>query len=195
MSDKKIGANRFTTRTLVTMAMLAALSVVLARLIIPMPAADIRYSIEAVPMAIAGILFGPFAGAIVGFVSDLIGALISGYGYNPMFAIPPILYGLIPGLLRAWVAREEKPGFIKVLVMFLIPAIFGSILWQSFPLAMFYGVNSGKGYWVYVASRIPQFAITAPIDAAVVWLIFKTGMFKQLRLWPNTEYIKRLDSK
>ncbi len=91
-----------------------------------------------------------------------------------MFCIPPILYGLIPGLLRLWIAREEKPAFFKVLVMFVIPAILGSIVWQSFPLALFYGVNSGKGYWVYFVSRIPQFAVTAPIDAIIAWMVFQT---------------------
>lgn len=179
--------SKFSTRALVCMAMLAALSVVLARLIIPMPAADVRYSIEAVPMVIAGILFGPVAGGLVGFVADLVGCLFSGYGWMPLFAIPPILYGAVPGLLRMLVEKEEKPQFIKIFVMLLIPAIFGSILWQSFPLSLYYGAMSGKGYWVYVVSRIPQFAITAPIDAIIVWLLFKTGMFKQLNLWPTTK--------
>lgn len=185
----------FSTRNLVCMAMLAALSVILARLIIPMPAADVRYSIEAVPMAIAGILFGPFAGGIVGFVADLVGCLFSGYGWNPLFAIPPILYGVVPGLLRFMIAKEEKPNFVKILVMILIPAIFGSILWQSLPLSLYYGVKSGKGYWVYVLTRIPQFAVTAPIDSIVIWLLFKTGMFRQLRYWPNADYIDRLNKK
>lgn len=174
--------NRFNTRTLVSMAMLAALSVILARLIIPMPAADVRYSIEAVPMVIAGILFGPFAGGLVGLVADTVGCLFSGYGWMPLFAIPPILYGVVPGLLRVMIEREEKPKFWKILIMLIIPAVFGSILWQSFPLSLYYGAKSGKGYWLYVVSRIPQFAITAPIDAIIVWLLFKTGMFKQLNL-------------
>ena len=47
------------TRNLAYCALLAALSVVLARLIIPMPNATTRFSIEAVPIVLAGILFGP----------------------------------------------------------------------------------------------------------------------------------------
>lgn len=185
MSTSKKNGNLFSTRTLVCLAMLAALSVILARLIIPMPAADVRYSIEAVPMVISGILFGPLAGGLVGLVADTVGCLFSGYGWNPLFSIPPILYGLIPGILSMWIVKEEKPNVLYILVMLLIPAIFGSILWQSFPLSLYYGAMSGKGYWVYVLTRIPQFAITAPIDAVIVWLLFKTGMFKQLKLWPR----------
>ena len=47
-----------TTKTLAYCALLAALSVVLARLIIPMPNVTTRFSIEAVPIYLAGMLFG-----------------------------------------------------------------------------------------------------------------------------------------
>ena len=81
-------------RTLVSCALLAAVSVVLARFIIPMPNETTRFSLEAVPIFLAGMLFGPLPGALVGFVADFVGCLFSGYGYNPMFCVPPILYGL-----------------------------------------------------------------------------------------------------
>ena len=75
------------TKTLAYCALLAALSVVLARLVIPMPAADTRFSIEAVPIFLAGMLFGPLPGALVGFVADFVGCLFSPYGYNPLFCL------------------------------------------------------------------------------------------------------------
>lgn len=78
-----------TTQKLAYCALLVALSVVLARLIIPMPNAATRFSIEAVPIFLAGMLFGPMAGGLVGFSADFIGCLFSGYGYNPLFCLPP----------------------------------------------------------------------------------------------------------
>ena len=48
-------------RTLVSCALLAAVSVVLARFIIPMPNETTRFSLEAVPIFLAGMLFGPAA--------------------------------------------------------------------------------------------------------------------------------------
>ena len=88
-------------RILATSALLAAISVVLARLIIPMPNETTRFSLEAVPIFIAGMLFGPIPGALVGFVADFVGCLFSGYGYNPMFCIPPILLRSAPSCGRA----------------------------------------------------------------------------------------------
>ena len=69
---------KMATRTLACCALLAALSVVLARLIVPMPNAFTRFSIEAVPIFLAGLLFGPLAGAMVGFAADMVGCLFSG---------------------------------------------------------------------------------------------------------------------
>ena len=63
------------TQTMAYCALLAALSVVLARLIIPMPNASTRFSIEAVPIYISGMLFGPLAGGLVGFCADFVGTL------------------------------------------------------------------------------------------------------------------------
>ena len=81
------------TKQLTICALLTAMSIILARLIIPMPNESTRFSIEAVPIFLAGMLFGPIPGALVGFAEDFIGCLFSPYGYNPIFCIPPILYG------------------------------------------------------------------------------------------------------
>ena len=94
-------------RTLVSCALLAAVSVVLARFIIPMPNETTRFSLEAVPIFLAGMLFGPLPGALVGFVADFVGCLFSGYGYNPMFCVPPILYGLCAGLFQPLLVKKD----------------------------------------------------------------------------------------
>ena len=116
-------------KTLAVCAMLAALSVIFARLIIPMPNAFTRFSIEAIPIFIAGVLFGPLAGGIVGFVADLVGCLFSGYGYNPLFCVPPILYGVLPGLLRFLLLK--KADLWRIAAVYLPPVVIGSILYQS----------------------------------------------------------------
>ena len=103
-----VSKRQMTTRTLAYCALLSALQVVLARLIIPMPAADTRFSLEAIPVVLAGILFGPVPGAMVGFGSDLVGCLFSGYGYNPLFCLPPILSGLFGGLFRYYVSSKPS---------------------------------------------------------------------------------------
>lgn len=167
------------TRALVTLALLAAISVVLARFIIPMPNVTMRFSIEAAPIIIAGLLFGPVPGAIVGFVADLVGCLFSGYGYNPVFSLPPVLIGLCAGLLRGLLYK--KISYPRVLATFLPAVVLGSILWQSYWLSFFYGT---KTFGAFLLSRSLQFAITSVINALVVYLLFHNHVFTGLRLWP-----------
>ena len=172
-----------TTKTLAYCALLAALSVVLARLVIPMPAADTRFSIEAVPMVIAGMLFGPIPGALVGFTADFVGCLFSPYGYNPIFCVPPILYGLFAGLFRNYLAKSVDP--LHLAVSLLPPVILGSILYQSATLAfMYYDGLFFEGFLFYIGTRSIQFGITLVLDELVIWLLFKSGIFQRLNIWP-----------
>ena len=157
-------------RILATSALLAAISVVLARLIIPMPNETTRFSLEAVPIFIAGMLFGPIPGALVGFVADFVGCLFSGYGYNPMFCIPPILYGLSAGLFRPMLVKKVNIG--RIALAFLPAITLGSVLWQSMALALVYGDAAKWPYFLTrLAARSVQFAVTGCIDTVLVWLL------------------------
>lgn len=176
-----------TTKTLAYCALLAALSVVLARLIIPMPNVTTRFSIEAVPIYLAGMLFGPMAGALVGFSSDLVGCLFSGYGYNPLFCLPPILYGVFGGLLRRWLMG--KPGLPRLAVSFLPPVVLGSILWQSTALSYVYNSKgSFQASLVYfLSTRTVQFAVTLVLDVLIIYLLMKSRVFDRMGLWQTPE--------
>ena len=174
------------TRTLVVCALLTALAVVLARLIIPMFNATTRYSIEAVPIFLAGMLFGPVPGMLVGLASDAVGCLFSGYGYNPLFAVPPLLYGLCGGLFRPLLARKMSLGTIAL--AFLPAVVFGSILYQSWSLAFVYNSQGAfRASFLYqLWKRTIQFSITFVLDVLIVWALYKSKVFHAAKLWPPT---------
>ena len=174
---------KISTKALAYCAMLTALSVVFARLLGLMPSESIRFSIEAVPIFLAGMLFGPVWGACVGFAADFIGCLFSPFGYNPIFCIPPILYGLFAGLLRPWL--QQKCSLVRLTVAFLLPVVLGSLLYQSATLAYMYYKDGPflMGFVYYLSTRAVQFAITLVADVAVVYLIFKAKLFERIGLW------------
>ncbi len=174
-------------KTLAVCAMLAALSVIFARLIIPMPNAFTRFSIEAIPIVIAGVLFGPIAGGCVGFVADLVGCLFSGYGYNPLFCVPPILYGVIPGLLRFLLYK--KTDLLRIALVYLPPVVIGSILYQSWSLARVYNSKGtfAASFSYFLTTRSIQFAITFVIDAVLTWLLFRARLFERTGLWKSSK--------
>ena len=150
------GRPKWPVRAMVTCALLTAVSVVLARFLIPTPNEVTRFSLEAVPIFLAGMLFGPLPGALTGFAADFIGCLFSPYGYNPIFCVPPILYGLCAGFL-----------------------------YQSFALAMIYGGGAKAAYFLTrLAARSVQFAITGVLDVLVVWLLQRSGALRAVGLPP-----------
>ena len=182
--QKQTDGKILTTRNLAYCALLAALSVVLARLIIPMPNVTTRFSIEAVPIFLAGMLFGPMAGGLVGFSADFVGCLFSGYGYNPLFCLPPILYGVFGGVFRRWLG--EKTSLLRLGAAFLVPVVLGSILWQSAALSFVYNSKgSFQASLVYfLTTRSIQFAVTLVLDVLLIYLLLRTKVFERMGIWP-----------
>ena len=170
------------TKTITGCAMLCALSIVLARLIIPMPNDFTRFSIEAVPVFLAGMFFGPVAGALVGFAADFIGCFFTPFGYNPLFCLPPILYGLSGGLFGPWV--RGKASILRLGVAFLPAVALGSVLWQSFALALIYGKGATLwlSYLTFLGTRSIQFAVTFVLDVVIIYFLQKSGIFRHAKL-------------
>lgn len=177
--------NRMTTKTLACCALLAALGIVMSRLFGMMPSEYSRFSIEAIPTFIAGALFGPVAGGLVGFTADFVGCVgFSSYPYNPMFSVPPILYGVVGGLFQGYLAK--KTNFIRILLAFLPAVVFGSLLWQSFALTFIYFKDGPfmEGFLLRLSARSVQFAITIVLDALITDLLFRFRVFQRAGLWP-----------
>ena len=155
-------------------ALLTALSVVLARLLTVIPSEVSRFSLEAVPIILSGLLFGAVPGALVGFAADLIGCLFSPFGYNPIFCVPPILYGLLAGAVRRYVT--DRPALLRTALAFFPAAIVGSVLWQSMALALVYGGDAKQAFFLAkLVSRSIQFALTGTVDTLIVWLLLRRG--------------------
>ena len=174
---------KMTTRTLAYSALLAALSVVFARLIGLMPEASMRFSIEAVPIFLAGMLFGPLAGGLVGFTADFVGCLFSPFGYNPIFCVPPILYGVFGGLFRHYLCNGVN--IPRLVISFLPPVVLGSVLYQSCTLSyMYFDGTFLEGLLFYLSTRSIQFALTLAVDVTIIFLLFKADLFTRIGLWP-----------
>ena len=132
-------------------------------------------------------LFGPLPGALVGFVADFVGCLFSGYGYNPMFCVPPILYGLCAGLFQPLLVK--KTSILTIALSFLPAIALGSILYQSFSLAFVYGGDAKMAFFLTkLATRSVQLGVTFVIDVLVVWLLYKSKVFTAAKLWPPVKY-------
>ncbi len=174
---------RMTARTLSTCALLCALNVVFARFFTVMPSALSRCSIEGVPVILAGYLFGPIPGMLVGFVGDTVGCLFSGYGWNPIISITPMMVGAFAGILRPLVYRLQKPWDIWRVAFTVLPAkLLGSVYWTSQCL-VWLGFSK-KGLSTLMAARGVEALIEFVLETIVIMLLMKTGVFQRMGLFP-----------
>jgi ECF transporter S component (folate family) len=171
---------KFSVRTLALLAMFTAVSIVLARLLGFYVTPSLRVSFEYFPIILAGVFFGPLAGAVVGGLADFIGAtILSGLGFFPPLIVGPILAGLLAGLLSRYIFHNEIGAWWKVMVIVGIADLGANLLWGSFALSLM----TGTSYEALLALRIIPKLVIAFVDAQFVFalnralhpLILKTG--------------------
>ena len=169
-------------KALVYSAMLAAISVVMARVLCFATPDGVRWSLDKFPLFLAGMFFGPVMGALTGFVADFIGSLMQ-FGFNPLLCVPAILYGLCGGLLRRYL--QKNTSLFRLVVSYAVPVIVGSVLYQSCMLAKLYfdGAYSA-GVQYYLGTRSIQFAIMLAAESMILYTLMKTSVFTRLGVWP-----------
>ena len=163
MSAKK-ARPRISVRLMVMVAILTAMQIVLSRFL--------SYSIwnqkigfAFVPVVLAGMLFGPLAGALVGGLSDFIGAILFPIGaYFPGFTLTAALTGAVFGWL---LYKRQNLGRVCIAVLFN-QLVLGLVV-NSFWIAVLYG----SSYVGLLGSRLIQYAIMVPVEIVVTWVLIK----------------------
>ena len=169
-----------TTRTLVSLALLCAMQIILARFCVIWITNSIKITFEAIPILLAGILFGPVAGALVGAASDILGsAFLSGLGWMPQLTVTPLLLGLLPGLLRNFLLK--KPNLPRFFAVCSPGFVLGSMIWTTCWLSALYGTPLPA----LLAARVPLYCVIGVLDILVVWLLYRSGAFQRTGLWPH----------
>lgn len=178
--------NRTHTRALAMLALLCAMEIILARFCVIWITNSVKITFEAIPIFLAGILFGPAAGAVVGAVSDILGAgFLSGLGWMPVLTVTPTLMGLLAGLLRP--VLWKKRSLPRMLVVTAPGFILGSMIWTTWWLSSLYGTP----LLALLAVRVPLYCVIAALDTLVLFVLCRSGVFHRLGLWPEQAYERR----
>lgn len=122
---------------LVASALFVAISVILAqfRFYIPLFGfPSVRFSISEIPIFLAGSLFGPIYGAMVGFASDIISFMLTSSGaYHFGFTLNAILVGFIPGVVFYLIRKKDiSIAFGKVNTILAGVALVGALVYINF---------------------------------------------------------------
>lgn len=151
-------------------AMLVAMSVVIGifcKTRLNIGDGPLRVTFENIPIIMAGVLYGPVVGGLVGACSDLVSCLFSGYAPNIIVMIGAATVGAISGITCKFFVRQK--GRKQIIVSGIFAHILGSMIIKSIGLYQYYGVM--------VLWRIPIYLVIAPIEIFVICLLFDRASF------------------
>ncbi|SDM02610.1 folate family ECF transporter S component [Halarsenatibacter silvermanii] len=149
------------------MALMAAISIILARFFAFMIGGTIRIAFDHAPLYLAGMLLGPLGGAMTGVVADLVGILINPMGgFFPGFTLSYALLGFIPGYLFKEV-RLDRVSLKKVVITLLVTDIIVSVFMNTFWLSIMFG----DAFWAILPARLVARAIIMPVQIFFIYTL------------------------
>lgn len=152
-------------RTITTMAMLAAIAVILGMFSIEI-GQFIRIGFSSIPNGVASYLFGPVAGGIFAGVLDILKFILKPTGaYFPPLTLVTVLAGVLYGCMY-----YKKPITIwRVLAAKFLVMLVCNVVLNTWCLSVLYG----KGFLVLVGPRIIKNLLMWPIDSVIFFTITK----------------------
>ena len=114
--------NKWDTRTLVTMALLAAIGILLSFIEFPLFAAApfLKLDVSFVPSAVVGFAYGPVAGVVVGIIVAVAHAMIDGNWVGAIMNTVMVLSFVLPASLVYKRNRTFKGAIIGLLLGLII---------------------------------------------------------------------------
>lgn len=159
-------------QSLTKLALLSALYVII-HLFFTIPITgflQIRFSFLSV--VLAGSLFGPVGGAVVGVVGDLLSFLLRPTGnFFPGFTINALLTGVIYGALlyRVWEQPRIQTRLCRVVVAKLLVIVLVELLLTPLWLSMLYG----DAYLLILQTRLVKTLVFFPLDVLMIMALIR----------------------
>ena len=164
-----------TTRRLALNAMLSAMFVVLSMISISLP--NMKITLDALPVLVASLLFGPLDGLSVGLIGRFLNQLLT-YGLSPttlLWILPAGLRGLLVGL---YAKRHRFELTVRQLIMITVVT---ALLTTAFNTLIMYLDSVIIGYPFAATLPTVFFRIVAGIMTSIVFSLVLPGIIKALK--------------
>lgn len=158
--------------TLTTTALLIGLNIVLSYFTI-VPNEFIKIGFSSLPIAIIGMLYGPFVAGAANGVGDLLRYLLHPTGpYFPGFTFDAILTGIFFGLFL----YKRKPSWVNVIWTRVVVSLVVNLGFNTLWISVLYG----KGLFVILPMRIVKNLVMFPIEVVMLYtvVVFSAKIFK-----------------
>ena len=154
-------------KALACAALFASLSIVCGKYLAIPVGQILRFSFENLPILLAGMAFGPVAGAVTGVVADLVGCLMVGYEINPIVTLGAACIGLTGGLLY-WLCKK-LPLPLRTGISVFGAHLIGSVVIKTFGLSQFYAMP----FFVLMGWRGLNYLIVGVLEWILLWILFR----------------------
>ena len=149
--------SRISVRTLTAMALLIAMSIVFSR-VLSISTGFVRFNLGSLPVLLAGILFGPWAG--------FVGGVLAGYAINPLITLGAASIGLVGGL--GWQKLSHLRTGNRLWCSVLAAHFVGSMVINSLALHIFYGYA-----WAVLIARIPNALVLTAVNTVLLRILLE----------------------
>ena len=156
----------------VTLSLLVAISIICGKYLAIPGGEFLRFSFENLPILMAGMLFGPAAGVLVGTVADLVGCVLVGYTINPLVTLGAAAIGFVSGVTWRLLKRVTVPYVLRIIVTVLAAHLVGSVLIKTVGLAAFYAIP----VWMLMLWRLLNYVIVGTVEGVLLFLLMKNKM-------------------
>ena len=151
-------------RITAALALLAAISIVCGKYLAISGGDILRFSFENLPILFAAISFGPWLGALVAVVADLVGCLLVGYAINPLVTLGAMALAITAGLLYRQLARTRVNKTALIFIVTFSAHLVGSVLIKTFGLSAYYDMP----FIVLMLWRLLNYVIVGGVEASLL---------------------------
>ena len=170
LSQKRLGKN---LRLLAVSAFLAALSIICGKYL-ALPVGNVlRFSFENLPILLAGMMFGPITGALVGIVADLLGGVMVAYTVNPLVTLGAACIGLLGGVLFR--LTKKLPLLWQTCITVILTHLVASVVVKTFGLAAYYDMP----FHILLLWRLLNYAIVGVAEWLLLYTVLKNQALRR----------------
>ena len=170
VSKKRLGSN---LRLLAVSAFLAALSIICGKYLALSLGNVLRFSFENLPILLAGMMFGPITGMVVGAVADVVGCVMVAYPINPLVTLGAACIGLFGGLLFR--LTRKLPLLWQTFVTVIATHLVASVVVKTIGLAAYYDMP----LHILMLWRLLNYVIVGGAEWLLLYTILKNQALRR----------------
>lgn len=163
--------NKYDARSISKIGLLMALEIVLTQFI-SIETPIVRIGFGFLPIAIIGMLYGPWIAGMASAITDVVGTILFGGGvFFPGFILSAFIGGMIYGLILYKKPKSLKRIIIAILLVTVFVNLGMNTIWLTIML--------DKAILVIFPTRLVQNLVLAPVNILLLYFVVQNKTLRK----------------